>query len=555
MKINLSTIILTCTLVVIGTGFPVSSTNAKPLDYCDGFQNPPVPSLAQEPFVAHKYGTVTDFAGGLIADLDNDRDPDLTSLDNRGMFSRSLKNTIFQQLISAAGYYPSTHGIAAWDFDNDGLQDVIAAPYYAPNTPIMLFRNSGNWNFTLVQRDFFENLLGFNSNSLWYSETIIIGDLDGDGLNDAYIPFYTYTDPYQAVFLRNTGNGFAEEALQRGLGIPGIPLGWRPEGAQAVDIDIDGDLDIYVAHHLLINDGTGYFTDARELYGLPMLFDEGIAFIDYDNDGLLDLYVRTPEIDKQLFRNTGSGFVNVGVSSGLACLTQGFPYLWGDSWADWDNDGDIDLQYTTGNAFETMPVRHSLAPRVTEPKYHILLNQGDGTFGLGFRENRWIHLSATADFDLDGDLDIYGMDENWSVTVNENILDKPTNQAVVSIVPTDESGKLNQQGVTVWVKNLCTYKIQTRVIGANNVFLAQGDYPAQFAVSSDCTYEIQVAFLKRGIEGQKIVTIPYNPNTEGSLKINVSRNSVTKEPYPGYRFSTTFPLISKNGVANPNAGK
>ncbi len=543
-----------CLLAILVTlGEKPSSTSANlpavaPRNVCEGFQDPPIPSLAQEPLFSRAVPASSDFIPLAIADWDNDGDFDTQFAENLGGLRFRYVPTI-DDLIELSGYgtlirqnyknrqtslglfprlpldelYYNFHGVAAVDFDDDGLTDLIVAPYAQAGVPIMLFHNLGNWQFEFSRQDFFTNLLDFSDSSVWHSETIIIADLSGDGLHDIYIPFYTYTTPYQSIFLRNMGNGYAEEAVQRGIGIPNIPWELRPEGAQAVDIDDDGDLDIYVAHHLFINDGAGYFTDLRELYGLPIVFDEGIAFIDYDNDGLLDLYIRTSDTTILLFHNTGNGFTNTTVSSGIACLARGLPFYEGDAWGDFNSDGYLDLLYTFDE--------HT-------PRYALFLNQGNGTFQLGFTGSRFIQLPATVDIDFDGDLDVISMNG-----MNENVLPKRNNTAYLAIIPVDDQGKENEYGTTIKVKNRCNNQVQTRVIGTNNVFLSQGQYAAHFAVATDCAHEIQTTFPKKGILSQKTIVIPYSPIIENSLRIFVNRNTFTKKPYTIPTFF--FPYVSK----------
>jgi hypothetical protein len=548
--------ILFAILLIVVMSVRVPLSNAAPRDYCDGFQNPPVPSLTQEPFVFHTVPTSHVFMPGAVADYDQDGDLDFPYAENLGNWNFRYVDAI-ENLIGAAGYraliranyqnrsilklpfermpldeeYISFHGVAAADPDNDGRQDFMIAPYYQPGVPIMLFHNRGNWQFELSQQNYFQNLLGFNASSDWGSETIIVADLTGDGLNDIYIPFYTHKEPYQSIFLRNSGNGFVEEAMARGLGIPNLNIDLRPEGAQAVDIDSDGDLDIYVAHHLLINDGAGYFTDAREAYGLMQVFDEGAAYIDYDNDGLLDLYLRTWDIDKQLWHNTGSGFVNTSVSSGLACLSQNLIYFWGDSWADFDHDGDLDLLYVHDN---------------WTPKYKLFLNNGDGTFSLGYTGEQLIHLSTTADFDADGDEDVFslGLWGTTTGTIGENVMLAQPSVGHVLITPVDDQGKLNEQGTTIRMRSDCSPQIQTRVIGTTNTFLQQGEYSAHLTAPLNCKYQIEVAFIRRGALSNQTVTIPYDPLEEGGQKIVVSRSGFTKT---SYLYKYQMPVIQKDG--------
>ncbi len=558
MPSRFATICLLMILVVVGGATRSVSANSKataPRDNCTGFPDPTVPILTTEPFVFHSIPSSVYFMPGVIADWDGDGDLDLQYAENLGRFDfryvsaiddlvtgtygsllarnarRRLEvyKTIQQRILS--GTYYNFHGVATFNFTGDILPGLILAPYYDQGIPIMMFHNLGNWHFQSVFGDYLRTLLGWTPESTWYSETISLGDLTGDGRNDIYIPLGHAAEPHQAAFLRNTGNGFVEEAIARGIGIPNLPISERPEGTQIVDIDDDGDLDLYVSHFLFINDGNGNFTDAREAYGLPYLTaDEGVAFIDYDNDGLLDLYLRSGYADQQLFRNTGPSFVNATVTSGLACLTQNLGYFWGDSWADFNNDGYLDLLY--------------ISDYPTDPQYHVFLNQGDGTFKLGYTGHRFMHLSATADFNRDGAMDVFAQSEIYGLDmVGENKVPLLDGATALAVVPVDDQGRQSEYGATIRLSNNCNNQIQTRVAGANHVYLSQGEYAAHFAVASGCTCEISVAFVKKAGEERQIVTVPYDPASEKALRILVSRNSYAKQPYSGYQYA--LPYIGK----------
>lgn len=507
------------------------------LDYCQGFQNPPVPTLNQEPFLFEPIPDSLAFLPLAIADYDNDGDLDTPFAENLGNYQFQYQPAIYNLIIGSGAGQPSPapgrlwqsirtgplkvnseqpnfHGVAALDYDDDGWTDLLVAPYDYTGVPIMLFHNKGNWQFELAHENFFKNLLGFNAASQWASETIAWADLTGDGINDAYIPLYTFKDPYQSLLLVGQSAAFTEEALARGVGIPNIPASLRPEGAQAADIDNDGDLDLYVAHHLFINDGTGHFADAAAGYGLPITFDEGMAFVDYDNDGLLDIYLRSPDVANVLFRNTGSGFVNTSISSGLSCLIQNAGFLWGDAWADFDADGHVDLLYTTVES--------------SGLGYAVMLNQGDGTFKLGYRAPHLILLSAAADIDLDGDPDLFTLWQPGYGLLVRNVFPRPAPGYALAVTPLDAQGRMNQQGTTIRVNDLCSSEIQTRVIGDNNVYLSQGEYTARFSVPVTCPQEISVTFLKQGNQSQKTVLILYDPASEYSINITVTRSGYTK---------------------------
>ena len=128
---------------------------------------------------------------------------------------------------------------------------------------------------------------------------------------------YTHNDPREQFYLLlNDGTGhFTEVADAAGVANRGWPLYWKSEGAQAVDFDGDGDLDLFAASHFYFNegvvDGVPRFVDRRAALGLPLRFDEGLKFLDFDNDGRLDLLLHHPSEGPQLWRFTGEVFVEV----------------------------------------------------------------------------------------------------------------------------------------------------------------------------------------------------------------------------------------------------
>ncbi|HRH38059.1 MAG TPA: VCBS repeat-containing protein, partial [Flavobacteriales bacterium] len=178
-----------------------------------------------------------------------------------------------------------------------------------------------------------------------------------------------------------------------------------------VDYDNDGDLDITVSTftgtlRLYANDGAFHFTDVSEEVGFPQVVAEnyGAAWADYDRDGDLDLYmgngvafgdVNNYSLLNHLYQNTGNGtFTDVTLAAGVA---DSIRFTLQPVWLDYDSDGWPDLYVANDKAF-----RSSM--------YH---NNGDGTFsdvteqtGTGFADDEPMTTSV-ADFDNDGDLDIY----------------------------------------------------------------------------------------------------------------------------------------------------
>ncbi len=208
-----------------------------------------------------------------------------------------------------------------------------------------------------------------------------IFDYNGDGANDVFIANGTTLDPHapatRSQLYRNDGKGhFTDVARQAGL----TRSGWA-QAACVGDIDNDGHPDLLVTYYgynsLYRNNGNGTFTDVTAKAGLPTTgtrWGSGCAFIDYDRDGLLDIFVANyvdldlattpkpgssrscewkgiavwcgphglPMGHNALYHNNGDGtFTDVSEKAGI--LAPGGRYGLGAVVADFDNDGWPDI--------------------------------------------------------------------------------------------------------------------------------------------------------------------------------------------------------------------
>ena len=242
------------------------------------------------------------------------------------------------------------------DLDGDGRLDVLSNTYgcaSAEEPPALLLLNNGDRTFR-EQPSF--RALGLRGRG----ETIVVADFDDDGDLDAFLPFYTFDDPLcpnapRNALLRNDGGGvFTDVSEGSGLELPGWPAGLRPEGAQAIDLDGDGRLDLYVASHFFLNRGGLVFEDRREALALPLAFDEGVKFLDWNNDGRLDLVLHHELHGPRLFEFDGSRFrerTHALGGSGRPFFSTGPPAFaplsfsnsYGIGAADLDGDGREDL--------------------------------------------------------------------------------------------------------------------------------------------------------------------------------------------------------------------
>ena len=284
------------------------------------------------------------------ADFDNDGNPDVF-VGNEGTASGwlYLNNDagVFTR-ISRTSFAPNpTQGYGGvWaDFDADGWVDLFVAR-----------GGTYGFNHVLYQNDGAGALLGIKTNSLFkvrdYSNSAAWSDYDGDGDLDLFVPTYKAVDsPAGSAFYRNDGDGiFTDVSRESGLN---DRLDTR--GCAWADFDNDGDLDVFVANGdlygtslgpnqtscLFRNQGNGRFT--KMLEG-ALVTDRGIsmggAWGDYDNDGLVDLFVVDAAGNNRLYHNEGSGtFARVTSGSPVNDSGQSQACTWGD----YDNDGFLDL--------------------------------------------------------------------------------------------------------------------------------------------------------------------------------------------------------------------
>ena len=213
------------------------------------------------------------------------------------------------------------------------------------------------------------------------------GDYDNDGDPDLYLTRVSATN----VLYTNNSNSFSSVGLGGGNGLAAI---W-------VDYDSDGDLDIFggndtgsANHFLFRNDGGGSFVDRGGNAGFAALANAyGADWADFDNDGDLDLYIANYQngVEDQLFRNDGGGnFADVTASSPIGPSV----FTVGAAWADFDNDGDMDIYVAEQSGSD------------------YLYQNNAGTFSnvanaLGINNTGSAQSVSWADFDNDGDLDVY----------------------------------------------------------------------------------------------------------------------------------------------------
>jgi hypothetical protein len=222
----------------------------------------------------------------------------------------------------------------AWaDFDNDGDLDEFVGFRGRPNR---LYRQDhGRFEDVAASAGLADNV---------ETRAAAWGDYDGDGNIDLYVGFI---DGTPNKLYRNDGNGhhFTDVAGALGVNLSGVTrqVSW-------IDYDNDGDLDLFVAfrdkpNRLFRNDG-GRFTDVTAAAGLgDTRKTVGAVWFDIDGDGDLDLFVANQNGDTNgLFRNDGGRFVDVAREWGVEAPRRSEEFGGvGPAVADFDGDGYLDL--------------------------------------------------------------------------------------------------------------------------------------------------------------------------------------------------------------------
>jgi hypothetical protein len=212
--------------------------------------------------------------------------------------------------------------------------------------------------------------------------------------------------------LKNNGNGtFTDVTRESGLAFPAT----SSQTAAWLDFDNDGNIDLFVGNEsspgqLFHNNGDGTFTDVAHQAGVDRsAFTKGVVAADYDNDGYPDVYVSNMGEENFLYHNNRNGtFTDLGRQLNVEKPIWSFP-VW---FFDYDNDGALDL-FVAGYSYSLIDVARSyLKLPVQTETLKIYRNTGHGSFQdvtekVGLARVFMPMGSNFGDVDNDGFLDFY----------------------------------------------------------------------------------------------------------------------------------------------------
>ena len=343
--------------------------------------------------------TNTNYAGPAWIDFDGDGDLDLfgsnTYLFRNDAPGGSGFSRVSVDFLGGKIQTGISAGISWGDYDNDGDPDVMIA-----GNPALLNRNEGEDRFSIVQsKDIGPGLpdLPFDDTRGWAAAW---ADCNNDGNLDLLITHAAgfHGTPLPCHFFLGDGDRLIR---QQGYEFTSITAPYTV--ASWADYDMDGDQDLFIASgpagsaardylykNLLKENGTlGFERITDGPLGTDLQDGQLYNFIDYDNDGDLDIFLTNYNgAPDRLYRNDGGTYVN---ASGVLAAQGG--HL-ANNWADFENDGDQDLIITS------------------EAGTTAFLNNGDGSFSpysSDFTASGATRGASFGDYDQDGDLDLYVM--------------------------------------------------------------------------------------------------------------------------------------------------
>jgi len=427
---------------------------------------------------------------------------------------RNNRNGTFTDVTRAAGLAVPMYGmgVAVGDFNNDGFPDI----YVTCVGQSHLFRNNGKGRFVdITESSGLGRRRAFSSSALWF-------DYDRDGLLDLFVCNYVKWSPEQDVFcsldgkhksyctpeayrgetcwlFHNRGNGTFEDVTATS-GV--FDSSSKSLGVAMLDYDRDGWIDLLVANDtepnkLYRNQRNGTFQDIAVKAGVAFSEDGkaragmGVDVADYDNSGIAGLAITN--FDNEMigfYRGTRSGiYVDQAERSDVGRISRrrlGFGCFFFDA----DLDGLLDLLVVNGHIDpgirETRPETGYAQPPL------MFLNRGhDGfqnvtsTLGGSFAQPKVARGAAFGDFDRDGDLDVLMTTNQGPAYLYRNDQSNGHHSIRFRLVGT----KSNRDGIGAVVRVTSGGETGSRMVKSGSSYLSQSEFPVTFGLGGRDTVE------------------------------------------------------------------
>ena len=436
---------------------------------------------------------------------------------------RNNRNGTFTDVTRAAGLDVEMYGmgVAVGDFNNDGFPDI----YVTCVGQSRLFQNTGKGRFVdITERSGLGGRLGFSSSALWF-------DYDRDGLLDLFVCNYVKWSPAQDVFcsmdgkhksyctpeayrgatcwlFRNRGNGTFEDVTAKSTIFDSSS---KSLGVAMLDYDQDGWIDLMVANDtqpnkLYRNQRDGTFQDIAVKAGVAFSEDGkaragmGVDAADYDNSGISGLAITN--FDNEMigfYRGTRSGlYVDQAARSDVGRLSRrslGFGCFFFDA----DLDGLLDLLVVNGHI--DPGIRQSRPETGYAQPPHLFLNKGSagfqdvaGALGGGFADPKVGRGAAFGDFDRDGDLDVLITTNQGPVHLYRNDQNNGHRAIRFRLVGT----KSNRDGIGATVRVTSGGETGSRMVKSGSSYLSQSEMPVTFGLGKRDTVERAVLHWPSG---------------------------------------------------------